>query len=103
MLGGHFEFDNRYQHPFITGLPNLIHLKAPVKAQQGWIKFTTNQILLQIQQPEAGSDILISRLSEGLFIHSIRTYLKQDIVIQGFLKALTNKGVRSALENLQSS
>jgi AraC-like DNA-binding protein len=102
MLGGHFEFDNQYQHPFITGLPNLIHLKAPVEAQQGWTELTTNQILLEIQQPEAGSDILISRLSEGLFIHSIRAYLKQDIVIQGFLKALTNKRISSALENLQN-
>jgi hypothetical protein len=87
ILGGHFEFNNEYQHPFMTGLPNLIHLKAPVKEQQDWTELTTNQILLEIQQPEAGSDILVSRLSEGLFIHSIRLYLKQNMAIQGFLKA----------------
>ena len=101
MLGGHFEFDDQYQHPFITGLPNLIHLRE-IHKQQDWPELTTNQILLEIEQPKPGSDILISRLSEGLFIHTIRAYLNQSTIKQGFLLALADKRISSALQVLQN-
>jgi AraC-like DNA-binding protein len=102
MLGGHFEFDSQNQHPFITGLPNLIHLKE-IHKQQDWLELTTNQILSEIEQPKPGSDILISRLSEGLFIHTIREYLSYNMAKQGFLLALADERISSALQVLQNS
>ncbi|WP_299291625.1 cupin domain-containing protein [uncultured Mucilaginibacter sp.] len=102
MLGGHFEFDDQYQHPFITGLPDLIHLKGIHEQQEDWLDFTTNQILSEIEQPKPGSDILISRLSEALFIHTIRAYLNQSNVKQGFLLALTDKRISLVLQILQN-
>ena len=102
MLGGHFEFDDQYQHPLITGLPDVIHLKE-IHQQQDWLELTTNQILLEINQPKPGSDILVSRLSEGLFIHTLRSYLDQHMIKQGFLLALADKRISLALQNLQDS
>ena len=102
MLGGHFEFDDQYQHPLITGLPDVIHLKE-IHQQQDWLELTTNQILLEINQPKPGSDILVSRLSEGLFIHTLRSYLNQHMIKQGFLLALADKRISLALQNLQDS
>ncbi len=102
MLGGHFEFDDQYQHPFITDLPNLIHLKDIHEKQQSWLELAANQIMLEINEPKPGGDILISRLSEGLFIHTIRGYLNQNIVKQGFLLALMDKRISTALQNLQN-
>jgi len=103
MLGGHFEFDDQYQHPLITGLPGVIHLKEIRQQNQDWLELTTNQILSEIEQPKPGSDILVSRLSEGLFIHTLRAYLDQHTIKQGFLLALTDKRISLALQNLQDS
>ncbi|RZJ83502.1 MAG: AraC family transcriptional regulator [Chryseobacterium sp.] len=103
MLGGHFDFDEHYQHPLITGLPGIIHLKGVHIQDEDWLELTTNQILSEIDQPKPGSDILVSRLSEGLLIHTLRAYLDHSTIKQGFLLALTDKRISSALQNLQNS
>ncbi len=103
LLGGHFEFDNQYKHPLITGLPGVMHLKEIGQQNQDWLELTTNQILQEINQAKPGSDILVSRLSESLFIHTLRAYLDQNKNKKGFLLALKDKRISSALQNLQDS
>lgn len=102
MLGGHFEFDDQYDHPFITHLPDLLYLNALHKNEQDWVEFTTNQLLIEIKQPHAGSDILVNRLSEALFIHLIRACLERKLIDHGFLLALADRRISTALQYLQN-
>lgn len=102
MLGGHFEFDDQYEHPFITHLPDLLHLNALHKNEQDWVELTTEQLLIEIKQSNAGSDILVNRLSEALFIHFIRACLKRRLINHGFLLALGDKRISTALQQIQN-
>ncbi|WP_158825656.1 AraC family transcriptional regulator [Mucilaginibacter lacusdianchii] len=102
MLGGHFEFDDQYEHPLITHLPDLLYLKALHENEQDWVELTTDQILIEIKQPNAGSDIMVNRLSEALFIHLIRACLERKVIDHGFLSALTDQRISTALQYIQN-
>ncbi len=98
MISGHFEFDTKCVHPFIKSLPNLIHIKGLQIKEMIWLEQTTDLIIEETSNEKMGSKILVGRLSEVLFIHTIRAYVEQTKNIGGFLSALKDERISKALK-----
>jgi AraC-like DNA-binding protein len=101
LLGGHFEFENKPIHPLISSLPNLIHISGSNGKEHTWLKHTADLIFDEINSEKQGTRVLVTRLSETLFIHTVRAYLAQNKQAQGFLSALADERVTKALKLIQ--
>ena len=100
LIMGCFEFDSAGKNPLIASLPGVIYLKAEQLQSEPWLENTLRSLASETSQSRPGSDILISRLTDVLFIQSIRAFISQ---IQncdettGWLKALSDPDIGKAL------
>ena len=98
LVCGHFEFDRNFDHPFIHELPEIIHITEDEINELPWLRTVTDLIIKETQSKKAGSDILQKKLGEILFIHSIRAYMHQQQLKQGFLAAIQDRKIGTALK-----
>lgn len=103
LLGGHFEFEHKPVHPLISGLPPFIHISGFSGREHLWLQQTADLIFSELNSDKQGSKILIARLAEMLFIHTIRAYIAQDERATGFLAALSDDGISTALKLMQDN
>lgn len=103
LLGGHFEFEHKPAHPLTSSLPAFIHISNFTGKEHTWLQHTANLIFDEINSEKQGSKILVTRLSETLFIHTIRAYMAQDTNTGGFLAALADERVSEALKLIQDT
>ncbi|HEX6973163.1 MAG TPA: AraC family transcriptional regulator, partial [Vicinamibacterales bacterium] len=75
VICGFLGCDERPYNPLLTALPRMIHLPAAGPSATGWL-----QTLMQVAMTEAGhsrpgSENVLARLSELMFVEVIRRYL----------------------------
>jgi AraC-like DNA-binding protein len=103
LIGGHFEFDARPAHPFLTDLPGLIHITHFQSEVRTWLQHTANLIAEELTHEKPGSRIILGRLAEVAFVHLIRAYLEKAENPKGFLLALADERISKALTLMQQS
>ncbi len=103
LLGGHFEFEHKPAHPLISGLPAFIHISSFGSREHTWLKQTADLIFDEINSEKQGSKILVARLAEMLFIHTIRAYIHEGMRTEGFLAALADERISIALKMIQDN
>jgi AraC-like DNA-binding protein len=96
LLCGHFEFDRTLAHPFLQTLPRVIQLRE--QADSVWVDNLSTLLTARDDEPERGSDIIVRRLAEALFIHVLRLYLRQNTTATGFAAALNDRRIHHALQ-----
>ncbi len=100
LVMGCFEFDSVGKNPLIAGLPGVIYLKAEQLQSEPWLEYTLRALAAEAAQNRPGSDILMSRLTDVLFIQSIRAFISQIKNCEettGWLKALLDPEIGAAL------
>ena len=75
LICGYFRFDKSQVHPLMKVLPPMILLKGESGRAQPWLESTLDLIAGESCSRSPGSEILIDRLTETLFIRVIRSYL----------------------------
>jgi AraC-like DNA-binding protein len=97
VVGGWFRFDPLSSRPLTKVLPPLIHIPAANSAVRGLD--TTLQCLADETQVVApGSEIVVNRLAEVLFIQMIRAFVASELDGRpGWLRALGNRQIGTAL------
>jgi len=103
LIAGHFEFDYQPLHPFLKDLPPVIHIRQYSTENQLLLKQVTQLMLEELNNERPGSDIMLKRLSEIMFINIIRAYLDQAAPENGFLSALNDPKISKALKLMQDS
>ncbi|MBS1624590.1 MAG: AraC family transcriptional regulator [Bacteroidetes bacterium] len=103
LLGGHFEFEHKPVHPLIGGLPPYIHISGFSGREHIWLQQTADLIFSELNSDKQGSKILVARLAEALFIHTIRAYIVQNAQATGFLAALSDERINTALKQMQDN
>jgi AraC-like DNA-binding protein len=98
LIGGHFEIDPSFKHPFINSLPKLIHITKMHTELCFWLKNSATFMNDEISYEKAGSKVILARLADIIFILIIRAYLNQENVEQGFFMALKNDRISSSLK-----
>ena len=72
---GTFHFDQNTPNRLLQALPEVIRI-AP-GAQQGWIEKTLHWISEELETRRPGAEVMLTRLTDALFIHVIRGCLEQ--------------------------
>jgi AraC-like DNA-binding protein len=103
LIGGHFEFDTKPAHPFLTDLPKLIRITDFKTEARVWLQHTANLIAEEVSHDRPGSKIILGRLAETAFVYLIRAYLEKADHAKGFLLALKNERISAALKGMQES
>jgi AraC-like DNA-binding protein len=70
-------FDERPFNPLLAALPRVIHLSAAAHdAAAGWLATLLNIAVRESGSARAGSENILSRLSELMFVEALRRYLE---------------------------
>jgi len=98
LLCGHFTFDTEIEHPFLRELPEMIYLSAKDRQEHTKLKNIVELILQEADSGKAGTNLVITKLAEVLFIHCMRIYAQQHSGKKGFLVSLRNPKISTALK-----
>jgi AraC-like DNA-binding protein len=98
LLCGHFELDRDLRHPLIKELPSLIHIKGMSVEQPSWLETAIAMLVRESASDQPGAATVVDRLAEVLFVQVLRAHLLATAPSQGFLAALTDRRMSSALE-----
>lgn len=83
-------------NPLVTALPHLLHL--PADQAGDWVKHVIDQAAIESYNPRPGSDALLERLSEMMFVDTARRYLENlPENATGWLAGLRDRYVGKAL------
>jgi AraC-like DNA-binding protein/quercetin dioxygenase-like cupin family protein len=97
IICGHFEFDKSVDHPFISSLPDIIHIQDIEEGGFAWILSIANLLVAETEEITTGSQSIVRRLAESLFISAIRYYVAQNHD-QPFLAALYDQKISAVLQ-----
>ena len=103
LMGGHFEIDPSFKHPFINSLPKLMHITMMQSELYFWLNNVAAFINDEISSEQAGSKVILARLADIIFILIVRAYLNQGNIEQGFLMALKDERINSSLKSMHES
>ena len=103
MLCGYFRFDQDGRHPFIAALPSLIHIRAIDSHDFAWLHTTLNFMVQEALAARTGSEAVVNRLAEVLFIQMVRAHVQQSGTPTGFLAALANRRIGTALGGIHQT
>jgi AraC-like DNA-binding protein len=94
--------DERPYNPLLTALPKVIHLAATgPHATTGWLGTLLNIAVRESGSARAGSENVLARLSELLFVEAIRRYLEMLPPVEtGWFAGLRDPVVGQALAAL---
>jgi AraC-like DNA-binding protein len=102
IVSGCFAFDDHGQNPLIRALPSMIHLKRGVQAIP-WLQSTLDFVENEAASVRPGTQTVISRLADVLFIHIVRGYLAElPSDAPGWLAATREPHVGGALNLLHA-
>jgi AraC-like DNA-binding protein len=97
---GCITFDIKAKNPLVDSLPEYIYVKAEQLQTEPWLEMTLRLIVSEISGNKPGSLIAIRRLTDLLFIQSLRFAIGQSKDCPstiGFLKALSDPQIGAAL------
>jgi AraC-like DNA-binding protein len=95
--------DERPYNPLLTALPPVIHLSAG-GAATGWLGTLLSIAVKESRSARAGSENVLSRLSELMFVETIRQYLEtMTPAATGWLAGLRDAVVGQALATLHGA
>lgn len=97
LVCGHFEFDKNLDHSFIKSLPDLIHIAASEKDERVWLTAVSDLIIYETGRGGAGSRLIVKKLGEVLFTHTLRAYMQTKAGDSGFMAALQDRRISNAL------
>jgi AraC-like DNA-binding protein len=95
--------DERPFNPLLSALPAVIHLSA-AGAEPGWLGMMMTIAAMESGAARAGSENVLSRLSELMFVETIRRYLESLPALHtGWLAGLRDPVVGQALAALHGA
>jgi len=103
LVCGHFEFDATMDHPFIKELPSIIHITDTDLNQFSWLKNIADLIIQEAGKELSGSNVIVNKLGEVLFIHTLRAHIEKNTSNKGFIAAMQDDRISKVLKEIHSS
>jgi AraC-like DNA-binding protein len=101
---GMLQFVDRGFNPLFESLPAFLHISSEAGPPTSWLQENLQHLLREAENAGAGSDALLNRLTEVLFVETLRCHLQglpRDE--KGWLAALNDAAVGQALHLLHES
>lgn len=102
LMCGHFEFDRSLNHPFIKELPAIIHLTDTDANEFSWLKSIADLLIKEKDKKMPGSDIIINKMGEILFVFAMRAYIEKNTAQKGFVPAMKDKRISKVLNEIHT-
>ncbi|MDW3182785.1 AraC family transcriptional regulator [Roseobacter sp.] len=97
LVCGHFEFEKGASHPLLDALPNYALLQSGEDMENQWFEFAVRFMSSEILSGQSGSNAVVHRLAEIVFIHAIRNHVRKTGDNVGILAAILDPRISSAL------
>jgi AraC-like DNA-binding protein len=98
MIRGSFCFEGRGGHPLLSLLPPVVHLHAEEGREGGWLEMTLKLLSHEARHPRPGTETLITRLIDILFVQVVRAWIESlPEGSGGWLGALRDRQIGTAL------
>lgn len=102
-ISGSFQLDALEARPLLRSLPSLLHLKLDQHRSLAF-QSVLEMLALETESPGLGSEAVVSRLFELLFVHAIRAYSMQPGgPTGGWLGAIADRHLARALEAMHAA
>jgi len=96
--GWGLRFEGYEQHPLLSLLPPFIHISYEQRSTLPWLETTLRFLMHETHQKGDGSDMMIVRLVDLLFVQVIRAWFQEQPDGEaGWLGALRDSSIRHAL------
>jgi AraC family transcriptional regulator, activator of mtrCDE len=102
LICGYFEFERHSWNPLLKALPDVMVIKSEDTANTALMDDIIRNIIYETETEGAGSDVVIDKLSEVLFIHLVRTHMQQQNTSHGFITALANRQISKAMASFHA-
>jgi AraC-like DNA-binding protein len=104
IVSGRFRFEDRRNNPLLSVLPPVITLRGEMGKSVRWLEPTLKFIACEAQSGRPGSQTVIARLADVLFIQIVRGHLASlPLNGSGWLGALADAQIGSALGHIHQS
>jgi AraC-like DNA-binding protein len=100
---GYLACDRRLCRPLLDALPRMVHVPAGDGPAAGWILNTLRMAATESTAPRPGTDAMLARLSELLFIEAVRSYIQSHPHQDGWFAGLRDPHVGRALALLHGA
>lgn len=100
---GHFDFRDGADHPILRALPDIVVASAADRAAVPFLEDTLRLLVKQVFTAQPGSVAAVIRLSEVLFIETLRSGLARAPELTRILSAFTDPAVGRALVLIHDS
>ncbi len=97
LVCGHFEFDDGFQHPIIGELPSHILIKREEAEKEPWFYQALMAMANEAGDSKLGYSEILKRMSEILFIHTVRIWSQRELDEPSFLSAMADPRVGRSL------
>jgi len=98
LVCGAFQFERDHLHPLLSLLPPLIHLPWTDGLVPDWLEATVRLLAAETRAPRAGTETIVTRLTDVIFVQLLRAWAETLPVGQGgWLGALRDQQVGAAL------
>ncbi|MEP0264588.1 AraC family transcriptional regulator [Dokdonia sp.] len=102
LVCGHFDFDRNMDHPFIKELPAMIKISESDVKQFYWLRNITDLVIDEATKEQSGSTVIVNKLGEILFIHTLRAYIEKNKSTSGFIAAIQDVRISRVLKEIHS-
>ena len=103
LLGGHFEFTSSVLHPLVQSLPKIIRINSQLLEIRFWLEQAAAFMNDELTSNRAGSEVILGRLAEIVFILIIRSYIEEADVSPGFLRAFKDPKISASLDIMHAA
>jgi AraC-like DNA-binding protein len=98
ILCAKYRFGLPGDHPLISRLPHLIHLKAREVMRSGQLQLLIQLLRIEAQARGSGSELVVPRLVDSLLVFILRTWLETEADLSAsWFAALKDTGIGRAL------
>ncbi|UTW55356.1 AraC family transcriptional regulator [Kordiimonas sp. SCSIO 12610] len=103
LVCGHFEFSDGFRHPLLEQLPSYIHIGRTEAEKYPWFVQILSTMAHEAGENSIGHSEVLKRMSEILFIHTIRMWNESNPDAQTFLAAVNNPYISRCLASFHAS
>lgn len=98
LVCGHFEFDHERGKMLLSELPPYIHIPNTEIMHYSWLEQAMRFITYEAFERQPGSEAVINRLAEIIFIQTVRTYAMRSSNASRLFSALRDEQIGRVLE-----
>jgi AraC family transcriptional regulator, alkane utilization regulator len=98
LICGSFHFEDMVNNPLLKLLPTVLCIRGGQGRAEDWLESTLRHLAYEARNSKAGSQIMVTRLTDLIFVQAVRAWLgEQPENKGGWLGALKDKQIGAAL------